>query len=104
MIDGTAFNLVILVDQHPAGMIDLHKLTKKSGEIGYWLSGDYQHLGIMTQCVQLLINYSFTQLKLDHLILRTAQTNFASQNVAKRCNFEYVKDDEDHHKVFVLKK
>lgn len=102
MVDGTAFNLVILVDDNPAGMIDLHQLTKESGEVGYWLSGDYQHLGIMTKCVEFLIDYSFKQLKLDYLILRTAQDNSASQNVAKRAGYKYVKDDEVGMKVFKL--
>ena len=51
MVDGTAFNLVILVDKIPAGMIDLHDLNPESGEVGYWLSNYFQHLGIMTESV-----------------------------------------------------
>lgn len=103
MVDGTAFNLIILVDEKPSGMIDLHKLNEKSGEVGYWLSSDFQHLGIMTKCVEFLIEYAFNQLKLKYLILRTAQDNLASQNVAKRTGFKYIKDDENEHKVFMLK-
>ena len=104
MVDGTALNLVILIDEKPAGMIDLHQLTPESGEVGYWLSGDYQHLGIMTKCVEFLVDYSFAQLKLNYLLLRTAQDNLASQNVALRTGFKYEKDDENNHKVFILKK
>ncbi len=103
MVDGTAFNLVIIIDGKISGMIDLHKLNKKSGEVGYWLSGDFQHLGIMTKCVEFLIGYSFKQLKLEYLILRTAQENFASQHVAERTGFKYIDDDENDHKVFKLK-
>ena len=103
MVDGSAFNLVILVDQIPAGMIDLHKLNQESGEVGYWLSADFQGLGIMTQSVKFLEKYAFDQLNLDHLILRTHPQNFASQNVAKRSGFEYQKNDEVGHKVFMLK-
>ena len=43
MVAGEAFNLVILVDGVPSGMIDLHELNQSSGEVGYWLSGDVQH-------------------------------------------------------------
>ena len=96
MVAGEAFNLVILVDGVPSGMIDLHELNQSSGEVGYWLSGDVQHLGIMTK-------YAFKQLNLEFLILRTAQDNLASQHVAQRAGFEYMKDDENDHKVFVLK-
>lgn len=103
MVDGTAFNLVILVDEKPSGMIDLHYLKDESGEVGYWLSSDFQHLGIMTKCVEFLEQYAFEQLKLEYLILRTHPQNFASQNVAKRSGFDYLKDDENGHKVFVIK-
>lgn len=103
MVNSITFNLVILVDGKPAGMIDLHNLNDESGEVGYWLSSDYQHLGIMTQCVEFLKQYAFKQLKLEYLILRTHPKNTASQNVAKRSGFDYLKDDEIGHKVFVLK-
>ncbi len=103
MVDGTAFNLVILVDGQPAGMIDLHNLNHESGEVGYWLSNDFQHLGIMTESVEFFKKYAFEQLKLDYLILRTHPKNSASQNVAKRSSFVYLKDDENGHKVFVLR-
>ena len=54
----------------------------------------------MTKCVEFLIDYSFTQLKLNYLLLRTAQDNSASQNVALRTGFKYEKDDELGRKVF----
>lgn len=104
MVDGTAFNLVILVDETPAGMIDLHDLNLESGEVGYWLSNDFQHLGIMTESVEFLKKYAFEQLKLNYLVLRTHPKNFASQNVAKRSGFEYQKIDDSGHKKFILKK
>ncbi|EFJ70248.1 acetyltransferase, GNAT family [Lactobacillus paragasseri JV-V03] len=104
MIDGTAFNLVILVNKIPAGMIDLHYLNSESGEVGYWLSNDFQHLGIMTESVEFLKKYAFEQLGLKYLILRTHPQNFASQNVAKRSGFEYQGIDDNDHKKFILKK
>ena len=71
-------------------MIDLHELNQSSGEVGYWLSRDVQHLGIMTKSVEFLVEYAFKQLNLEFLILRTAQDNLASQHVAQRAGFEYV--------------
>ena len=103
MVDGTAFNLVILVDEIPAGMIDLHYLNSESGEVGYWLSNDFQHLGIMTESVEFLKKYAFEQLGLKYLILRTHPQNFASRNVAKRSGFEYQGIDDNGHKKFVLR-
>ena len=65
MIAGKAFNLVILVDDVPSGMIDLHDLNQRSGEVGYWLSGDVQHLGIMTKSVEFSVEYALRQLNLE---------------------------------------
>lgn len=102
MVAGTAFNLVILVNDQPAGMIDLHNLNKRSAEVGYWLGGDFQNRGIMTSCLKLLIEYAFDQLDLDKLILKNAQDNHASQNVAVKCGFKYFHDDKQQMKVFVV--
>ncbi|GAA3637327.1 GNAT family N-acetyltransferase [Lactobacillus hamsteri] len=103
MLDGTAFNLTIFVDGQAKGMIDLHNITQESGEVGYWLSSDAQHLGIMTKSLNLLSKYAFTQLKLNYLILRAKVDNSASQHVAERCNFKYLKI-EDEFEVFRLDK
>lgn len=96
--------LVLFIDGKTVGMLDLHHLTSTTGEVGYWLSSEFQHLGIMTKSVKLLIQYAFKQLKLKSLILKTAPDNLASQHVAKNCGFVYAKDDENKHKVYVLKK
>ena len=90
-------------DEIPAGMIDLHYLNSESGEVGYWLSNDFQHLGIMTESVEFLKKYAFEQLGLKYLILRTHPQNFASRNVAKRSGFEYQGIDDNGHKKFVLR-
>lgn len=104
MVEGNNLNLVILVNGVPAGMVDLHNLNETSGEVGYWLSDDFQHLGIMTKCVEFLKDYAFNQLDLQKLILRTAPTNRASQHVAKRTGFIYQPDYPDSdHTVFLLK-
>lgn len=94
--------LVLLIEGQEAGMIDLHQLNSASGEVGYWLAADYQHLGIMTKCVKELTAYAFKQLKLQYLLLRTAPDNVASQNVSKRCGFHFVKLDDKKRKVFRL--
>lgn len=94
--------LVLFIDGKTAGMLDLHNLTSTSGEVGYWLSSEFQHLGIMTKSVKLLIQYAFKQLKLKSLILKTAPDNLPSQHIAKNCGFVYSKDDENKHKTYIL--
>ena len=44
-----------------------------------------------------------TLLNTAHCILQALKDNLASQHVAQRAGFQYVKDDENDHKVFVLK-
>lgn len=96
--------LVLFIDGKTAGMLDIHNLTSTSGEVGYWLSGEFQHLGIMTKSVKLLSQYAFKQLKLKTLVLKTRPDNLASQQVALNSGFSSTKDEGNQYKTFVLTK
>ncbi|GAA6114327.1 GNAT family N-acetyltransferase [Apilactobacillus apinorum] len=80
---------VIVVNGMIAGMIDLHNIDLKNlvAEIGYWLSTDFQHRGLMHVCVDKLCRYSFNQMGLKEIKLLARPGNQASRNVAKRCHF-----------------
>lgn len=89
-IIGQAYNTVILVDDVVVGSLDLHNIDSKNrrGEFGYWLDRDFQHQGIMTQCIQALIQVLFNELRLNRLEIRVAQKNKPSRQVAQRLGFQ----------------
>jgi ribosomal-protein-serine acetyltransferase len=89
MINQRMIVLTILVNGHPAGMIDLHNLVKnKKGEIGYWLSSKFQGRGIVTRSVMELCQYAFHELNLQYVDLIAAVQNGSSSRVAEHADFK----------------
>ncbi|WEV71165.1 GNAT family protein [Lactobacillus sp. ESL0785] len=90
--DYTMLELVILVNEQVAGMIDIHNLNSKNqcGEIGYWLGSAFQKQGIMTQAVAHLIKIAFTKMKVHRLNLLADHENNASRAVAQRAGLTHV--------------
>ena len=79
-------------------------LDNQKTEIGYWLSQNYQHLGIVTESAAALINYIFDELNLNRIQLKGATGNFKSQRVAERLGFireGIERDGELHERGFV---
>lgn len=61
----------------------------RSRELGYSLSEDYWGEGLMTEAAKRLIRYSFEELDIDLLMIRTAESNRRSQRVIEKCGFRY---------------
>nr|WP_183072773.1 GNAT family protein [Oceanobacillus bengalensis] len=61
--------------------------TNKIGFIGYWLSKDYQGLGLMTDAVRALIDYGFYDLGLNRIDIRAAYENNKSRALPERLGF-----------------
>lgn len=71
-----------------AGIHDISAANKRSS-IGYWLDQGMNGKGIMTACVSGLLDYSFDDLDLNYMALRSASANYKSQAVAKRLGFKH---------------
>ncbi len=83
------FTCVIYFRQQFAGLIGLKDtdFDNMKTEIGYWLSEDFQHRGIITRSGKTLIDYAFDELKMNRIQLKAATENFKSQRVAERLGF-----------------
>lgn len=68
------------------GLKDCDFINKKT-EIGYWLSEEQQHKGIVTKSCRTLINYAFNELDMHRIQLQAAVGNIKSQAVARRLGF-----------------
>jgi len=69
------------------GFVELnHKY--KNGEIGYWLSADYQGEGIMTQAVKVLMKYGFEELHLNRIVIGAISENWPSRKIPERLGFQ----------------
>lgn len=56
--------------------------------IGYWLSGDFQGKGIMTDSVRALVNYCFEHLNLNRIVIRCAVGNTKSRAIPQKLGFK----------------
>ena len=61
--------------------------TNKIGYVGYWLSKDYQGLGIMTKVCTALTDYAFHELNLNKVDIRAAYENKRSRAIPERIGF-----------------
>lgn len=68
---------------------DRYRPRISSKEMGYSLAKDRWGNGYMTEAARRLIRYSFEELKLDVLMIRTSETNLRSQRVIEKCGFTY---------------
>ncbi|GAA2970582.1 GNAT family N-acetyltransferase [Lentilactobacillus parakefiri] len=89
MVRGDFWFAIILVDNEPAGMIDLHEFSHENqrAQIGYWLADQYQGMGVMTLCMTQLEQIAFSELGLNRLELIADVNNTKSRAVAKRRGF-----------------
>ncbi len=56
-------------------------------EIGYYIDEKFEGKGIVTRATSLIIDYCFSELKLDKLFIRTHERNISSRKVAEKNGF-----------------
>jgi len=73
-----------------AGLIGFKETDwiNRKTELGYWISEKMQGKGLVTQCVQKLIGYSFQKLKLNRIQIKVAVGNSKSSAIPKRLGFQ----------------
>lgn len=67
--------------------------NRKSVEIGYWLSKDIRHKGIITRSVEELCQYAFEKLSFPEVIIKCAVGNIESRKIPERLGFEHIKTE-----------
>lgn len=90
MADKKLWIASIWIDDKAVGMIDLHNidLDNNHAEVGYWIGGEYQGNGIMTDCLTELLRIGFEELQLHKIKLMAEVVNLASNKVAKNVGFK----------------
>jgi len=73
------------------GMISLMNIDwkNKNAELGYWLGKKYWKKGIMTEAIQLLLQYGFTTSKLERVYAKVLHPNIASAKLLEKSGFRY---------------
>ncbi|MBI1307872.1 MAG: GNAT family N-acetyltransferase [Bacteroidetes bacterium] len=72
------------------GGIGLHPqedIQRLNAEIGYWVGKDYRNLGIVSEAIQLIVEYGFKNMNIDRIFGRTFGRNAASRRVMEKSGF-----------------
>ena len=74
------------------GTIDFHsKIKKENGaEIGFVLHKDYWNQGIMSKCLNKMIDIGFNHLGYDFIRIKHLKKNIASQKVIEKTKFKLI--------------
>jgi ribosomal-protein-alanine N-acetyltransferase len=75
------FSLINILRSHRA-------LRYDRGELAYWCSPEHQRKGIMTEAGQRVIEFSFTKLGLNRLVVGHHLNNVPSQRLIERLGFK----------------
>lgn len=86
---GKSVKCFIFMDNKLAGAIDLQSIRQNhKAEIGYWLSEDYTGQGIMSKCVNRILDYGFNFLNLNKIVIRVAAENTKSAAIPQKFDFK----------------
>ncbi|EGR33492.1 ribosomal protein-serine acetyltransferase, putative, partial [Ichthyophthirius multifiliis] len=78
-------------------------LEKQKGELGYWLSQEYNGQGIMSKCIQSFIEYGFKELKLNKIIIKCIEKNIKSSKLAEKLCFKFKKMQKEGFEINNIK-
>ena len=81
----------ILYDGEFAGVIGFRGTDRanKKTEIGYWLSANFQHKGIISDSVPALMKFAYDELKLNRIQIRCGVGNIPSRRIPIRLGFRF---------------
>jgi RimJ/RimL family protein N-acetyltransferase len=58
-------------------------------ELGYWLGVDHWGQGFATEAARAVIDFTFEEFDIEHLISGARVANPASRNVLEKCGFQW---------------
>ncbi len=78
-------------DEKIVGVIGFNQIDwqNRCGYIGYWLAASSQGKGIMTAACRVLIDYAFTTIDLNRLVIACASENQRSRAIPERLGFKH---------------
>jgi RimJ/RimL family protein N-acetyltransferase len=83
----TAF--LIERDYQPLGMVGIDWRQPDAPELGYWLGVEHWGQGFATEAARAVIDFTFEEFDIEHLISGARVANPASRNVLEKCGFQW---------------
>jgi RimJ/RimL family protein N-acetyltransferase len=89
LLESFAFGIWRREEADLVGYIQLHEVdwSVPRAEVSYFLDQEQAGKGLMTEVLARIVQYSFRQLRLNKLALRTLVDNYPSQRLARKVGF-----------------
>lgn len=93
-----AFHFAIRVGDRAIGVAELRRIGETAANMSYAVIAGDRGRGYATRAARLLATYGLEALGLSRIELRTDVENVASQRVAERAGFVFVRVDRESHR------
>lgn len=89
--NNTGINWAVTIKGNPKllGIVGFYRIQRENyrAEIGYMILPEFQGMGIITETIQILLEYAFSQLNLHSVEAVIDPENIASEKVLQKCKF-----------------
>jgi ribosomal-protein-serine acetyltransferase len=88
---GNEFAFVVFYENNMVGRVGVYQIdvSNKIAEIGYWIVESAQGYGIITKSCKALVDFCFTDLRLNRIEIKCGIANGKSNAISKRLNFTH---------------
>jgi RimJ/RimL family protein N-acetyltransferase len=82
---------VFLIENNfvPIGMVGIDWRQRGAPELGYWLGVEHWGQGFATEAARAVIDFTFEEFDVEHLISGARVANPASRNILEKCGFQW---------------
>ena len=90
-IAGDNRETVFLIENNhaPIGMVGIDWREPETPELGYWLGVEYWGQGFATEAARAVIDFTFEEFDVEHLISGARVANPSSRNILEKCGFQW---------------
>jgi RimJ/RimL family protein N-acetyltransferase len=84
-------NTVFLIecDAAPIGVVGVDWREPGAPELGYWLGVEHWGQGFGTEAARAVIDFTFEEFDIEHLVSGARVTNPSSRNILEKCGFQW---------------
>jgi RimJ/RimL family protein N-acetyltransferase len=87
--DDRATVFLIESNHAPIGVVGIDWRQPDAPELGYWLGVEYWGQGFGTEAARAVIDFTFEEFEVEHLISGARVTNPSSRNILEKCGFQW---------------
>jgi len=83
--------IVFLIENNhtPVGAVGIDWREPEAPELGYWLGVEHWGQGFATESARAVIDFTFEEFDIEHLIAGARVANPSSRNILEKCGFQW---------------